>query len=163
MKRDKALMGEILKQLASFGTLYGDVEKIQSALPGQVAPEVILHHLRLLYDRGLAAVDMHNFWRVTDQGYDALETGGELFGKQGSAAARSTWHRQLVFRSMSIQATPSPSPVTSLPPARPLTPTSGASAWCWTPTSAWTCSSSAIRAGGAAGGAGTRHRGGLHP
>jgi hypothetical protein len=82
MKRDKALMGEILKQLASFGTLYGDVEKIQSALPGQVAPEVILHHLRLLYDRGLAAVDMHNFWRVTDQGYDALEAGGELFGKQ---------------------------------------------------------------------------------
>ena len=64
MKRDKALMGEILKQLASFGTLYGDVEKIQSALPG------------------LAAVDMHNFWRVTDQGYDALEVGGELFGKQ---------------------------------------------------------------------------------
>ena len=81
MKRDNALMGEILKQLASFGTLYGDVEKIQSALPGQVAPEVILHHLRLLYDRGLAAVDMHNFWRVTDQGYDALEAGSELFGK----------------------------------------------------------------------------------
>lgn len=82
MKRDKALMGEILKQLAAFGTLYGDVEKIQSTLPGQVAPEVILHHLRLLYDRGLVAVDMHNFWRVTDQGYDALEAGGDLFTKQ---------------------------------------------------------------------------------
>lgn len=79
MKRDKALMGEILKQLASFGTTYGDVEKIQTALPGQVAPELILHHLRLLHDRGLAAVDMHNFWRVTDQGYDVLEAGGNIF------------------------------------------------------------------------------------
>lgn len=87
MKRDKALMGSILKQLASFGTIYGDVEKIQSALPGQVAPEVILHHLRLLHDRGLAAVDMHNFWRVTDQGYDALEQGGDLFATQAAPPA----------------------------------------------------------------------------
>ena len=79
MKRDKALMGEILKHLASFGTTYGDVVKIQGALPGHVAPELILHHLRLLHDRGLAAVDMHNFWRLTDQGYDALEAGGDLF------------------------------------------------------------------------------------
>ncbi len=82
MKRDKALMGAILKQLASFGTIYGDVEKIQASLPGQVAPEMILHHLRLLHDRGLAAVDMHNFWRVTDQGYDALDSGGDLFATQ---------------------------------------------------------------------------------
>ncbi|BEV16343.1 hypothetical protein HBDW_31310 [Herbaspirillum sp. DW155] len=43
---------------------------------------MILHHLRLLYDRGLAAVDMHNFWRVTDQGYDALEAGGDLFSQK---------------------------------------------------------------------------------
>lgn len=84
MKRDKALMGEILKQLASFGTTYGDVEKIQTALPGQLAPELILHHLRLLHDRGLAAVDMHNFWRLTDQGYDALESGGDIFAAQGA-------------------------------------------------------------------------------
>ncbi|KAF1044380.1 MAG: hypothetical protein GAK35_01795 [Herbaspirillum frisingense] len=87
MKRDKALMGEILKQLASFGTIYGDVEKIQSALPGQIAPELILHHLRLLHDRGLAAVDMHNFWRVTDQVYDALEAGGDLFAGHGAPPA----------------------------------------------------------------------------
>ncbi|EJN09088.1 hypothetical protein PMI40_00913 [Herbaspirillum sp. YR522] len=79
MKRDKALMGDILKTLATFGTTYGDVEKIQGELAGKQAPELILHHLRLLNDRRLVAVDMHNFWRLTDQGYDALETGGDLF------------------------------------------------------------------------------------
>ncbi|MBB5393630.1 MULTISPECIES: hypothetical protein [unclassified Herbaspirillum] len=79
MKRDKALMGDILKTLASFGTTYGDVEKIQGELSVKhLAPELILHHLRLLHDRGLVAVDMHNFWRVTDQGYDVLEAGGNL-------------------------------------------------------------------------------------
>jgi len=87
MKRDKHLMGEILKQLASFGTTYGDVEKIQSALPGHIAPELILHHLRLLHDRGLVAVDMHNFWRVTDQGYDALEAGGDILSPHGMPPA----------------------------------------------------------------------------
>ncbi|MCA1325928.1 hypothetical protein [Herbaspirillum sp. alder98] len=79
MKRDKALMGDILKTLALFGTTYGDVEKIQGELAGKQAPEQILHHLRLLNDRRLVAVDMHNFWRLTDQGYDALENGGDLF------------------------------------------------------------------------------------
>lgn len=84
MKRDKALMGNILKTLASFGTIYGDVEKLQAELSvNQRAPELILHHLRLLHDRGLVAVDMHNFWRVTDQGYDVIETGGDIFGPHG--------------------------------------------------------------------------------
>lgn len=83
MKRDKALMGNILTTLASFGTTYGDVEKIQGELSVKLAPEVILHHLRLLHDRGLVAVDMHNFWRVTDQGYDVLEAGGNLLQAQG--------------------------------------------------------------------------------
>lgn len=79
MKRDKALMADILKTLASFGTTYGDVDKIREGLTSHVqAPELILHHLRLLHDRGLVAVDMHNFWRVTDQGYDVLEAGGDV-------------------------------------------------------------------------------------
>lgn len=76
MKRDKVLMADILKALSSFGTTYGDVEKIQGGLHAQAtAPELILHHLRLLHDRGLVAVDIHQFWRVTDQGYDVLEAG----------------------------------------------------------------------------------------
>jgi len=79
MKRDKALMAEILKTLASFGTSYGDIEKIQSSLqPAHTAPELIQHHLRLLHDRGLVAVDIHQFWRVTDHGYDMLEAEHEL-------------------------------------------------------------------------------------
>jgi len=79
MKRDKSLMADILKTLSSFGTSYGDVEKIQSSLSAQnTPPELILHHLRLLHDRGLVAVDIHQFWRVTDQGYDVLETGNDL-------------------------------------------------------------------------------------
>jgi len=79
MKRDKSLMADILKTLSLFGTSYGDVEKIQSSLAAQnTPPELILHHLRLLHDRGLVAVDIHQFWRLSDQGYDALEAGGEL-------------------------------------------------------------------------------------
>ena len=51
MKRDKVLMADILKALSSFGTTYGDVEKIQGGLHAQsTAPELILHHLRLLHD-----------------------------------------------------------------------------------------------------------------
>ncbi|WP_034297554.1 hypothetical protein [Herbaspirillum sp. RV1423] len=81
MKRDKALMGDILKTLSSFGTSYADVEKIQSNLETKsTPPELILHHLRLLHDRGLVAVDIHQFWRITDQGYDVLETGNNLSG-----------------------------------------------------------------------------------
>ena len=79
MKRDKSLMADILKTLSLFGTSYGDVEKIQSSLVAQnTPPELILHHLRLLHDRGLVAVDIHQFWRLSDQGYDVLEAGGEL-------------------------------------------------------------------------------------
>jgi len=79
MKRDKALMAEILKTLSSFGTSYGDIEKIQSSLSTQnTPPELIQHHLRLLHDRGLVAVDIHQFWRVTDHGYDVLEAGETL-------------------------------------------------------------------------------------
>jgi len=79
MKRDKSLMADILKTLSSFGTSYGDVEKIQSNLTAQnTPPELILHHLRLLHDRGLVAVDIHQFWRVSDQGYDVLDAGNDL-------------------------------------------------------------------------------------
>lgn len=79
MKRDKALMADILKTLSSFGTTYGDIEKIQSNLSvPSIPPELIVHHLRLLHDRNLVAVDIHQFWRVTDQGYDALESSGDL-------------------------------------------------------------------------------------
>lgn len=79
MKRDKSLMADILKTLSSFGTSYGDVEKIQSSLTAQnTPPELILHHLRLLHDRGLVAVDIHQFWRLSDQGYDVLEAGNDL-------------------------------------------------------------------------------------
>ena len=74
MKRDKALMADILKTLSTFGTTYGDIEKIQSSLHTKnTPPELILHHLRLLHDRSLVAVDIHQFWRLTDQGYDVLE------------------------------------------------------------------------------------------
>lgn len=74
MKRDKALMADILKTLSTFGTTYGDIEKIQSSLQTHsTPPELILHHLRLLHDRSLVAVDLHQFWRLTDQGYDVLE------------------------------------------------------------------------------------------
>lgn len=74
MKRDKALMADILKTLSTFGTTYGDIEKIQSSLQTRnTPPELILHHLRLLHDRSLVAVDIHQFWRLTDQGYDVLE------------------------------------------------------------------------------------------
>ena len=79
MKRDKALMADILRTLSSFGTSYGDIEKIQSSLIRQnTPPELIQHHLRLLHDRGLVAVDIHQFWRVTDHGYDVLEAGEDL-------------------------------------------------------------------------------------
>lgn len=79
MKRDKSLMADILKSLSLFATSYGDVEKIQSSLTAQnTPPELILHHLRLLHDRGLVAVDIHQFWRLSDQGYDVLEAGGNL-------------------------------------------------------------------------------------
>ena len=78
-ERDKALMADILKTLASFGTSYGDIEKIQQGLERKnTAPELIQHHLRLLHDRGLVAVDIHQFWRVTDHGYDVLEAEDEL-------------------------------------------------------------------------------------
>ena len=90
MKRDKALMADILKTLSSFGTTYGDIEKIQSNLSAQnTAPELILHHLRLLHDRGLAAVDIHQFWRVTDQGYDVLDAGNMLDGSQTSESSKN--------------------------------------------------------------------------
>jgi len=79
MKRDKALMLNILQALSTFITSYGDVEKIQSSLEVKnTPPELILHHLRLLHDRGLVAVDIHQFWRLTDQGYDILEAGDDL-------------------------------------------------------------------------------------
>lgn len=79
MKRDKALMADILKTLASFGTSYGDVEKIQQGLETKnTPPELIQHHLRLLHDRALVAVDIHQFWRVTDHGYDVLEAEDDL-------------------------------------------------------------------------------------
>ena len=79
MKRDKTLMLNILQALSSFITSYGDVEKIQSSLDVKhTPPELILHHLRLLHDRGLVAVDIHQFWRLTDQGYDVLEAGDDL-------------------------------------------------------------------------------------
>ncbi|MFL9877510.1 hypothetical protein PQR63_03900 [Herbaspirillum rhizosphaerae] len=84
MKRDKSLMADILKTLSSFGTSYGDVEKIQSNLAAQnTPPELILHHLRLLHDRGLVAVDIHQFWRVSDQGYDVLDAGNDLNAPAG--------------------------------------------------------------------------------
>ncbi len=90
MKRDKALMADILKTLSSFGTTYGDIEKIQSSLSTQnTPPELILHHLRLLHDRGLAAVDIHQFWRVTDQGYDVLDGSNNLDNTPASESSKT--------------------------------------------------------------------------
>lgn len=92
MKRDKSLMADILKTLSSFGTSYGDVDKIQNSLGTRNTPlELVLHNLRLLHDRGLVAVDIHQFWRVTDQGYDVLEAGDDpsaAASPPGTAKAR---------------------------------------------------------------------------
>jgi len=89
MKRDKALMADILTTLSTFGTSYGDIEKIQTNLTTQnTPPELIQHHLRLLHDRGLVAVDIHQFWRLTDQGYDVVESGGNLDSAASSDATR---------------------------------------------------------------------------
>jgi hypothetical protein len=90
MKRDQALMADILKTLSSFGTSYGDIEKIQSSLSTKnTPPELIQHHLRLLHDRGLVAVDIHQFWRVTDQGYDVLDGGHDGSNTQSTESNRT--------------------------------------------------------------------------
>jgi hypothetical protein len=90
MKRDKALMADILKVLSSFGTTYGDIEKIQAGLQTQnTSPELILHHLRLLHDRHLVAVDIHQFWRLTDQGYDVLDAGNDLNAPQSTESTKT--------------------------------------------------------------------------